>query len=143
MKKLPLSISIIEAIHSECTLKTSRSGGPGGQHVNKVETKVILKWNISTSEAITEKQKVILFEKLKNKINSFDELVITEQSARDQKSNKEKIFKKLNALLQESLKKKKLRKATRPTKQSIEKKKISKKNRSKVKSMRKPPKLDS
>ena len=101
-----------------------------------------MKWNISESKAISEKQKITLHSKLKNAINSEGDYVIYEQSARDQKSNKEKIFKKLTKQLQEALKKQKPRKATKPSKQSIAKNKVSKKKRSEVKSMRKKPKLD-
>lgn len=138
-----LTTEELEIIHCECKLRTSRSGGPGGQHVNKVETKVTLKWNIDDSKAVSDKQKIILRKKLKNAINSEGDYVIYEQSARDQKTNKEKIFKKLTKNLQEALKKQKPRKATKPSKQSIAKNKVSKKKRSELKSMRKKPSLDS
>jgi ribosome-associated protein len=139
---LPLSKEQIETIHSECKLSTSRSGGPGGQHVNKVETKVTLKWNVDKSLAISDNNKERIRNKLKNNINTEGELVLQEQSSRTQISNKEKVFKKLTKLLQEALKKEKKRKKTKPTQASKVKNKQSKKRRSEVKSKRKKPRID-
>ena len=71
-------------MHEELTFTTSRSGGSGGQHVNKVETKVTLRFNIEKSKVLTEEQKQLIGEKLKNQINKNQELVLHQESDRSQ-----------------------------------------------------------
>jgi ribosome-associated protein len=106
---------------SEFIFNASRSSGPGGQNVNKVNSRVELRFSITRSELLTEDEKEILLNKLKNKINSEGELLIVAQTDRSQLKNKEESIEKFYTLLTKALTPIKRRRATRPTKASIEK----------------------
>jgi ribosome-associated protein len=124
-------------VSSEIQLQTTRSGGKGGQNVNKVETAVIAYFNISASQILSEEQKRIVLEKLSNRISSEGSLIVKSQNFRTQLENKEDAIKKLNELITSALKKKKPRIATKPSKQSKEKRLESKKRSSQIKEGRK------
>lgn len=122
---------------SEMKLQTTRSGGKGGQNVNKVETAVIAFFDVTGSQLLTEEQKGIIQHKLANRINSEGQLVVKAQMHRTQLSNKEEAVNKINELIREALKKKKLRIATKPSKASKERRIESKRHFSEKKESRK------
>ncbi|MCD4790284.1 MAG: aminoacyl-tRNA hydrolase [Bacteroidales bacterium] len=118
---------------------SSRSSGPGGQHVNKVSTKVELRFHIPNSGLLNDEEKDILLIKLKNKINSEGELIIVSQDERSQLKNKEKVIEKFYELLQKALIPPKKRKPTKPTQASKEKRLEKKRIIADKKEKRKPP----
>jgi len=105
----------------ELIFTASRSSGPGGQHVNKVSTKVELRFDVVNSTLLKPAEKALILEKLAKKITLDGMLIIVSQSERSQLRNKEKSIAKFYLLINRALATKKKRKATRPSNASIEK----------------------
>ena len=124
-------------ISDEIRFKTARSGGKGGQNVNKVETMVEGYWLIASSALVTDEEKKLLQEKLFKKINSEGFLLVKSQTERSQLGNKQQVIKKMGLLVARALVKRKARKATKPSKASKEKRLETKKIAAEIKSGRK------
>jgi ribosome-associated protein len=121
---------------NEFSYKTSRSGGAGGQHVNKVSSKVELVWKIVNSEIFNKEEQQLLFIKLKSYINKEGELKIQCEEDRSQIKNKQLVIKKALKLIRIAFIKDKKRIATKPTKKSVIKKKELKQKISDTKAQR-------
>ena len=123
--------------YSEFKFSTSRSSGPGGQNVNKVSSKVELRFNVIESMLLNDQEKEILLNVLANKINSEKELIVVSQSERSQLANKEKVIEKFYSLISKALTPKKKRKPTKPTYKAKAKRLEDKRLKSEKKVLRK------
>ena len=122
---------------NELTFSACRSSGPGGQNVNKVSTKIELRFNVGKSILLTEEEKEVIRDFLKNRINNEDELIILCQTERSQLKNKEKSIEKFYSLIEKALKPKKKRKPTKPSPGEKEKRLEEKRLKSEKKEARK------
>lgn len=123
-------------LQPELQFQFARSGGKGGQNVNKVSTKAELRFSVRDSAVLADDEKAILFEKLANKLTTEGELVLTHQTERTQLANKDKVTKKFFRLIEKAFEVQKPRRATRPSKSSVEERKTEKKKRGIIKAGR-------
>lgn len=127
------------SLEKEFHFSTSRSGGPGGQHANKADTQVELRFNVPGSELLMEDEKQRLMQKLSHRISKAGDLILTDESSRSQAKNKKGVEEKFYSLMEEALKKPKKRKPTKPGRAARKKRLDEKKKHSEKKDLRKPP----
>jgi len=126
----------LDDLRKELSFSVSRSGGPGGQHVNKVSTKVTVKFDVNGSKVLTDDQKLVLFQKLASSLTKDGCIVLSAQEKRSQLLNREEVVSKLESMLIKALTPRKRRKPTKPTKGSKEKRITTKKRDSEKKARR-------
>jgi len=128
-----------DLLKSELTFTASRSSGPGGQNVNKVNSKVTLSFDISNSNILTAEEKELLLKKLARQTTAEGIVILSSQDKRSQLQNKEDVLLKLGTLLTKALAKRKQRKATKPSKGAMQNRLNKKKQHGEKKQWRRKP----
>lgn len=131
-----------QQIHRELTFKAVRSSGAGGQHVNKVSSKVELSFNLPVSEGLSDMEKERLQSKLSSRLTNEGVLILQCDEARSQHKNKELVVKRFFDILKKGLEVPKKRRPTKPTKSAVEKRLKLKKMSAERKASRRKPNLD-
>ena len=132
----------LELLKKELTFKALRSSGSGGQHVNKVSSKIELHFDLENSNALTDSQKLLLLKRLKTKLTNNNELILQCDESRSQHKNKEIVVDRFVELIKKGLIVRKKRKPTKIPRSAIRKRLKSKRIRSEKKAERKKPDLD-
>lgn len=130
-----------QTIENELRFKMVRASGAGGQHVNKVATKVILYFNVLASQGLSAEQKELLTINLRTRLTANGQLQLSCGDTRSQLRNKRLVIERLFVLLQRGLEVKKERKETKPSKVVVKRRLENKKRQSQKKANRKPPEI--
>ena len=131
--------SVLIIPESELHLDFARSSGPGGQNVNKVSSKAVLRWSVGASRAFSDEQKALIRAVAGKHLNNEDEIVLAAESERSQLQNKEEVIRRLNALVAMALTPKKKRKPTKISRAQKRKRVDEKRLVGRKKQDRKPP----
>lgn len=121
---------------SELRFTYVRSSGPGGQNVNKVNSKAVLRWNIQASGSLSDAAKARFLQLFPSRINADGEVILSSERYRDQIRNREDCIEKLNAMIKSAMTVPKRRKPSKPTRSSLQKRKETKRRHSEKKKMR-------
>jgi ribosome-associated protein len=136
VSRVPTEIRITERVRvpgAEVSLSFARSGGPGGQHVNRTETKVLLRWNAIASGALTPEDRSWLLQRLGSRLTSEGELLITSETHRDQRQNVEEALRRFADVVRAAIHRPVPRKKTRPSRGSKERRLSAKRRRGGIK----------
>jgi len=128
-----------EIVLKELQFKAIRSSGPGGQHANKVSSKVALNFDLKNSDGLSDTEKARILRKLRSKLTQEGNLLLQCDESRSQHKNKELVIKRFFHLLESALVVRKKRKRTKPSKSAIERRLKSKKLKSQKKANRNKP----
>ena len=120
----------------ECQFSASRSSGPGGQNVNKVNTQVSLRFDVQRSELLDEEEKRIISQKLASYISGAGVLILNAQTQRSQLQNKEEVISKFRRLIEKAFAPQKIRKASKPSKAAVQRRLDDKRKQSEKKKRR-------
>lgn len=131
-----------EVLIPELAFKAVRSSGSGGQHVNKVSSKVELQFNVAHSSVLAEEQKEMLYKSLASRLTKENVLILQCDESRSQHRNKELVISRFLQLVQDGLKRPKKRRPTKPTKSAVRKRLESKQKKSAKKEARKRPDIE-
>jgi len=123
-------------LQPELRYQFARSGGAGGQNVNKVATKAELRFNVRTSALLTDEERAVLSTKLAGKLTAEGELVLTHQTERTQLANREKVTKKFYRLIEKAFEEPKPRRKTKPSKAAVAERMAEKKHKGDLKANR-------
>jgi ribosome-associated protein len=121
---------------AEVEFTATRSSGAGGQHVNKTNSAIQVRFNVLNSDVLTEEQKQYIIQKLQHRLTLESEILIRIEDQRDQKSNKDRAYKLLNQMIIKALEKPKKRIKTKPKKSAVKKRLETKKIRGEIKKNR-------
>jgi ribosome-associated protein len=133
VSRLPPEIRVTDRVRvpaAEVSLSYARSGGPGGQHVNRTSSKVLLRWNPFTSAALNADDRRFLRERLASRLTTEGDLLITSDVERDQSRNVADALERFVRVVRDAIRRPTPRKATRPTRGSRERRIEAKKRRS-------------
>ena len=133
---------LLDELEKELFFSSARSGGSGGQHVNKVETKVILEWDFRSSRLLTEEEKDRIHDRLSRFVKADGTFKLYHQTERSQLRNKEIAVGRWRSLVDSALTKQKKRRRTKPSKASIQRHRKKMEHRKEIKKWRKKPRLD-
>jgi ribosome-associated protein len=123
-------------------LRASRSGGPGGQHVNTSSTRIELEWDVAASPTLSDEQRARILARLGNRISDAGVLRLTEEGSRSQHRNRETVVERFAELVRGALRQRKKRRPTRPTAGSRERRLRAKRRRATIKKDRGPVRPD-
>jgi ribosome-associated protein len=142
MPRLPPEIQVTDRVRipaAELDIRYARSGGPGGQHVNKTSTKVLMRWNVRDSAALDDADRAWLLERLASKLTEDGDLLVTSERHRDQARNVDDAMERFVDRVREALRRPKKRKKTKPSRAARQRRLDEKKRRGAVKRNRKRP----